>query len=182
VRGADTSLIDILPPPGVTQLLPGDFVECVVEHVVVAEKAEEYYGPNEALKVALAQHANTWRMIEREAKGNDLAVEVSVGALELKRPTRVRSLDNKAELKIEGGLGYVPITFTGLSAHATPRLETSEDGQAWTTVDQSVHGKDFWQTDFDQATKTWEITYTLPFATPDDVRKARWLRFALATN
>ncbi len=182
VRGADTSLIDILPPPGVTQLLPGDFVECVVEHVVVAEKADEYYGPNEAHKAALAQYANTWRMIEREAKGNDLTVEVSVGALELMRPTRVRTLDNKAELRIEGGLGYVPITFTGLSTHATPRLETSEDGQAWTTVDQSVHDKDFWQTDFDQATKTWEITYTLPFDTPDDVRKARWLRFALATN
>ena len=36
--------------------------------------------------------------------------------------------------------------------------------------------------DYDQATKTWEITYTLPFDTPGDVRKARWLRFALSAN
>lgn len=179
VRGADTSLIDILPPPTVTQLLPGDFVECVVEHVVVAEKAEEYYGPNEALKAALAQHANTWRMIEREAKGNDLTVEVRVGALELMRPTRVRTLDNRAELRIEGGLGFVPVTFSGLTTHATPKLEISEDGETWVIVEQSVHGKDFWQTDFDQATKTWEITYTLPLDTPGDARKVRWLRFSL---
>lgn len=179
VRGADTSLIDILPPPGVTQLLPGDFVECVVEHVVVAEKADEYYGPNENLKAALTQHANTWRMIDREAKGNDLAIEVTEGTLELQRPTRIRAAADRAQLRIEGGLGYVPVTFTGLSAYAKPHLEISDDGQNWSVVDQSVHGNDFWQTDFDQATKTWEITYTLPLDTPGDVRKPRWLRFAL---
>src|SRR5690606_32723022 len=127
----------------------------------------------------LARHANTWRMIEREAKGNDLAVEVRGGTLALRRPTRVRTVESKAELKIEGGLGFVPVTFTGLSAHATPKLEISEDGVAWMVVDQSVHGKDFWQTDYDVATRSWEITYTLPFDTPGDGRKARWLRFAL---
>ena len=35
VRGTDTSLMDILPPPGVKALMPGDYVDAVVEHVVV---------------------------------------------------------------------------------------------------------------------------------------------------
>jgi len=33
------------------------------------------------------------------------------------------------------------------------------DGQP---VNQSVHGNDFWQTDFDVATKSWSLTYNLP--------------------
>ena len=27
---------------------------------------------------------------------------------------------------------------------------------------QSVHGNDFWQTDFDVATQSWSLTYNLP--------------------
>ena len=33
--------------------------------------AADYYGPNEALRAALTESENTWRMIQREAVGND---------------------------------------------------------------------------------------------------------------
>jgi hypothetical protein len=29
-------------------------------------------------------------------------------------------------------------------------------------LDQSVHGNDFWQTDFDPVRKRWQITYNIP--------------------
>ncbi len=55
---------------------------------------------------------------------------------------------NFAQFSITGGLGYVPFTISGLTAYSNPRLESSSDGKTWTVVDQSVNGKDFWQTDF----------------------------------
>jgi hypothetical protein len=33
------------------------------------------------------------------------------------------------------------------------------DGQA---LDQRVHGNDFWQTDYDAASRTWSLTWQVP--------------------
>jgi hypothetical protein len=38
------------------------------------------------------------------------------------------------------------------------------------TLDQSVHGNDFWQTDYDAGTKTWSQTYNVPI-TDDKVHQ-----------
>ncbi len=153
-RGHDTSTIDILPPPGLTRLEPGDFVEATIEHIIVPQFAADYYGPSEALRAALKEGENTWRMIHREAAGNDRRVRVKVGALEALYPAvRLRAERDRAELTLDGGLGYVPITFTGLGA---PRGYTLlQNGQP---VDQSVHGNDFWQADYDPASRTWQMT------------------------
>ena len=47
--------------------------------------------------------------------------------------------------------------FNGLTSPRDHQLLF--DGQL---VDQSVHGNDFWQTDFDAATQSWSLTYNLP--------------------
>ena len=47
------------------------------------------------------------------------------------------------------------------------------------TVNQAVHGKDFWQTDYDAGGGTWEISYTVAMDTPGDRRTARHFRFAM---
>jgi hypothetical protein len=60
---------------------------------------------------------------------------------------------------LHGGLGHVPLTFTGLESHRGGRLEI--DG---VRVDQSVHGDDFWQTDYDPQSGTWSQTFTVPFS------------------
>ena len=61
-----------------------------------------------------------------------------------------------AEVTVQGGVGYVPVTFTEL---------TSPDGYALFVdnqrINQSVHGNDFWQTDYDPATQRWRQTYNL---------------------
>ena len=161
VRGADTSTADIVPPPGVTRLEPGDFVEATFEHVIVPQYAEDYYGPNEALRAALARDGDTWRMIHREAAGNDRRVTVSRGRLERTHPdVRIAADGDTAEFTLDGGLGHVPVTVTGLSSPRGPVL--SVDGRP---VHQSVHGNDFWQTGYDPAARSWSCTYTIPART-----------------
>jgi hypothetical protein len=128
-RGADTSTLDVVPPPGLTRLEPGDFVEATIEHLVIPQNADDYYGPNEDLRAALRQHQNTWRMVHREAVGNDRRVEVATGKLECLYPTvAIQTADDMAEFTLTGGLGFVPLSFSGppLAArpHVVPRRPT----------------------------------------------------------
>ena len=159
-RGVDTSTLDILPPPGLTRLEPGDFVEATIEHLVMPQFAADYYGPNKALRGALIEGENTWRMIYREAVGNDRRVEMKTGILERLHPAvAIRTVNDAAECTITGGLGFVPVTFSGLSDSRGHTLYL--DGQP---VNQSIHGNDFWQTDYDPASQRWSRTYNLPIA------------------
>lgn len=157
-RGQATSTIDILPPPGLTRLEAGDFVEATIEHLIIPRTAADYYGPNEALRSALAADGDTWRMIHREATGNDRQVELSVGKCEGTHPAiTIATKNDEAAGTIHGGLGYVAMSFTGLSSPKGYVLTL--DG---VPLDQSVHGNDFWQTDYDAVSKTWSLTYNLP--------------------
>ncbi len=159
-RGADTSTLDLLPPPGLARLEPGDFVEATVEHLVIPHCADDYYGPNEALRAALQEDENTWRMVHREAVGNDRRVEMTTGTLESLHPAvTVHAADDTAEFMLTGGLGHVPITFEGLTSPRGHALYL--DGKP---LDQGVHGNDYWQTDYDPATRRWSRTYNVPTA------------------
>jgi hypothetical protein len=177
-RGSDTSTLDILPPPGITHLQPGDYVEATFEHLIVPQAAADYYGPNANLRAALTKDANTWRLIQRDAAGNDLGVEVSVGTLERRRPAvRIQAEQGRAEFALSGGVGYVPVTLCGLRTWGRPALEVRTPAGAWQAVDQSVHGNDFWQTDWVAETAIWEVTFSLPSDSPDDGRLRREYRF-----
>ena len=165
-----SSTLDIVPPPGVTKLELGDFVEATIEHIIVPQFAKDYYGPNLELRAALAKGANTWRMIHREATGNDRKIEMKTGKLERTFPDiRITTENNIAELAVAGGHAYVPFTFQNLSSPS--EFVLTVDGVA---VDQGIHGKDFWQTDYNPANKTWSQTFTLPL--PES--KSRTIRFA----
>ena len=154
----DTSTLDLVPPPDVTRLEPGDFVEATIEHIVMPQFARDYYGPNTALRAALTANENTWRMIHREAVGNDRRVGIKTGRLLRTHPAiAVEAVEGEAAFALTGGLGFVPVTFSGLSSPRGHRLFVDER-----PVEQSVHGADFWQTDFDPATRTWSRTYNLP--------------------
>jgi hypothetical protein len=41
---------------------------------------------------------------------------------------------------------------------------------------QSYAGNDFWQMDYNPVEDGWEVTYSLPLDTPDDVRMAQEFR------
>ena len=169
VRGRDTSLFDILPPHGVNQLHPGDFVEAEVVHVIVPQFARDYYGTNENLRAALQKNENTWRMIYREAVGNDLHIKVRRGRSLHNYPILIEVDENQtADFSVTGGIGYIPVTFNGLDGYYGWELIRLDEKGDEHTVDQSIHGNDFWQTNYDPITRKWSRTYNVLLDTPGD--------------
>lgn len=162
-HGTESSTIDLVPPPGLTKFEAGDFVEATIEHLIVPQEAKDYYGPDENLRNALVKHPNSWKTIYREAKGNERSVEVTKGKLSRKYPDIALEAENdEANFTLSGGIGYVPLTFANLKSHENYVLII--DGKP---LDQSIHGNDFWQSDYDVETGTWSRTYNLPVTDRD---------------
>lgn len=171
-RGSDTSTVDLVPPPGVTGLVAGDFVEATIEYLIVPQFAADYYGPNEALRAALTEHENSWRMIHREAVGNVRQVDLRKGTLLRSYPDiEIGTTRDRASFSLTGGIGFIPVTFRGLSS--PDGYELRVDGIVF---DQKVHGKDFWQTDYDSVTRTWSRTYNLPSTEKGKTRQVELVR------
>ncbi|MGJ8726675.1 MAG: hypothetical protein ACSHYB_19170 [Roseibacillus sp.] len=155
----ESSIIDLLPPPEVTSLKSGDYLEATIEHLVIPQSPEVYYGPNKELRAALTQYADTWRMVSREAKGNSRDLKVEKGTLLGKFPDiRIASDNNQACFNLTNGLGFVPITFTNLSSHKGYQILI--DSEIW---QQTANKNDYWQSDYHPKTKTWSQTYNIPF-------------------
>ncbi len=159
-NAANVSILELVPPPGTTRLKAGDFVEMEMVRIYVPRSLDNYGGKNEAFRQALRDYDNDPRMILREAAGNHITLTPSTGTLERLHPPQIRATSNRAAFTLRGGLGAVPVTFTGLGDYRHPRLE-QKVGDTWQKVDQSVAGNDFWQCDFNPATGTWEITFTI---------------------
>jgi hypothetical protein len=152
------STMDLVPPPNLTRLLPGDFIEATIEHIVIPIHANDYYGPDKHLREALNQSANSWQMIHRQATGNKRDVKVISGKLIGLYPSiQIVAENDVANLTLSGGLNYVPITIQNLTSHRG--YDLTINGKR---LDQSVHGKDYWQTDFDPKSKRWSQTYNIP--------------------
>ncbi len=175
-NGIPSANAELVPPPGVTSLEPGDFVDAEIEWIVLPQRAEDYYGPNAALREDLAAHGDTWEPVMRQAKGNDLKVHVLHGTLEQRYPIVVRAdEEGLADVKIRGGLGYVPLKITGLSKVSGLVLRCVENGKS-RVIDQSVHGKDFWQAGRD-GNGDYSIVYNVHLDTSGDASVIR--RFIL---
>lgn len=171
-------LAEISPPPGLVELKAGDYVDMQLEVFLVPKIAESYLGTNQALKESLLSTADTWQAVYRQAKGNELKLKVTVKHGDLKRggPVEIQAAsDGTAEFEITGGLAYVPVTFTDVPFN-NPVLYSVIDGVE-TEVDQSDHGKDFWQTERDPVSGLYRITYNLNLDAEDDVPATRTFRF-----
>ncbi len=170
-KGNYRTVVELAPPAGIEELQPGDFVEADLELVVFPADASACYAPNKAFQEALARDADTWPMVHREAAGNALTAKASRGTVANSYPLVV-AVDwrQRAEVTLQGGLGYVPVTFTGLSQPRGFTLFVDEK-----PLDQSVHGNDFWQTGFDSETQRWRMTFNFPLA-GDIVHAIRFAR------
>ena len=167
---------ELSPPAGLKRLRAGDYVDADIELVVVPSKAGIYYGGNEAFVAAMERDANTWKMIHREAAGNDLEVRMKEGGLVKNYPVEITvSGRQRAEFSVLGGVGYVPVTFRGLEDYRGLRLYRVVGGEI-RAVDQSVNGDDFWQTDYDAVSGTWSMTYNIKL---DSVRSGKPVAFLL---
>ncbi|MFZ4768082.1 MAG: hypothetical protein ACOYMN_24300, partial [Roseimicrobium sp.] len=122
-----------------------------LELVTFLADASAYYGPDDALREMLAHAADTWQPVHREAAGNALKPQAQRGTIVQPYPL-VIAVDEQqsAHVKVKGGLGHIPITFTGLTSPTGHRLLVN--GQ---TVDQ-------WQTDWNPLTQRWQLTCNAP--------------------
>jgi hypothetical protein len=165
-KGNFKTVIELSPPPDLTALTSGDFVEAEIELVIFPADANSYYGPNKPFRAVLAADADTWHLVHREASENDLRVNASRGTVSRTFPL-VFAVDgnNKVAASVNGGVGWLPVTFAGLESHRD--FELRVNGRSFS---QSVHGNDYWQTDYDPQTRTWSQTFNLPRDNPESLR------------
>lgn len=158
-------------PKGIENFTHGDTIEMDLEWITLHRVADDYYGPNEAYRQHLETSPNSWETTYREATRNHLEIEVSGGALINKYPILLQAQSNEVNIQIKGGVGYVPIRFEGLESATGYTLYLEQNGKR-ERLDQSVHGNDFWQTDYDATTNSFMRTYNLPL---DDLETSTWV-------
>jgi uncharacterized protein YlaN (UPF0358 family) len=171
VYQADPTNLDIELLPPAHRFGIGDRIELDLELITLPRNAEDYYGPNEAFRKHLAGNPNSWKTTYREAIGNDLDVHVSGGKVIQTYPLVIRVEQPEVTVTINGGVGAVPIRFKGLESNTGIRLYQALDGER-VPFDQSVHGNDHWQTDYDPATDSFSMTFNLPL---DGLQESIWL-------
>jgi hypothetical protein len=177
-----SAALELSAPPDVAELMPGDFVEAEVEIIIVPMAAEDYYGPNESLRAALSAGANTYQPVLREAVGNDLNVRATRGQVGHAYPLVIAvDADQSAEFEVAGGIGFVPMTFTGLTSFKGYELYRRSGGQE-VRVDQGVYGNDFWQTSYDPVSRTWQRTYNVSLDCPGDAKRPVTFGFGPSTG
>lgn len=138
--------VELAPPPTITELLPGDFVEADLELVVFPADAAAYYGPDVELREMLTRDADTWRPVQREAAGNALRPIAQHGVVQNHYPLVVAvDADQRAHIILKPGLGHLPVKFTGLKTPNGHRVLVNGDAVT------------YWQTDWDAATQRWQV-------------------------
>ncbi|MBR3750352.1 MAG: hypothetical protein IKK58_01130 [Clostridia bacterium] len=140
----------------------GSTVEGCVEWLNMPVAKSDYYGPSTVLKGMDAGDFNTYRLAYSYAKGGYYSASATVGKITKTAPIYVacQGGDVLAQITVKGGIGYVPMTFTGVPHYSGYRLQ-KKVGDAWETVDQSVKGNDYWQAWYDSGSGTYELTFNV---------------------
>jgi hypothetical protein len=102
-------------------------------------------------------------------------VTLHVGVLERLYPISIAADSGTlgAEFTIEGGLGYLPMSITGLSRYDGWRLERL-NGASWERVDQSVFGSDYWQSEYRQEAGGYALTFNVKGEAAPRPYRLRW--------
>ena len=160
----------LLPPDGIKNFKKGDSIELDLELITLHYNADDYYGPNELYRKHLAANPSSWKTTYREAIANDLKLKVSGGTIINNYPIAIKAAKPRIRVTIKGGAGLVPISFEGLKSTNYSLYQIVKGKEI--KVNQSVHGNDFWQTEYDAKTKTYKFTYNLPL---DGLRQSSWI-------
>jgi hypothetical protein len=150
----------LVTPPNVTRFAVGDSIEVLLETCILPKQVIDYYGPNNNFHKALEQFGNTWELLYREAKGNTIVATSPVNTINNSYPLTVKTINNSAIVSINGGKGYIPVVFSGLTSVTCPKLWRANNN-AWELVDQSNKGNDFWQAEFNVETGLFDLIYNV---------------------
>ncbi len=164
-----SALVELSPPEGLTRLTAGDFVEAVVEMMVVPQFAADYYGPNQNLSALLNAHPDSWEPVLREAQSNNLIVTAFGGSVERTLPVEIRTENGiQVRFSITGGVGFVPVTIRGVRRQGPFQLKHKLKDYRWERIDQSSSlGNDWWQTGPGNKAGEADITFTVQLENPD---------------
>ena len=138
--------VELVPPPEIAELQPGDFIEAELELVVFPADAAAYYGPDAKLRDVLVRAADTWRPVHHEAQGNALKPIAKLGEITKSYPLVVAvNEEQRAQVLVKGGLGHLPVTFADLKSPKGHRVLVN--GQPVT----------HWQTNWNAVAQRWQI-------------------------
>ncbi len=139
--------------------------------IILPRIADDYYGPNEALRKHLEQHPRSWETVYREAVGNDLKVKVEGGVVENNFPLIISTDADTVSVDIEGGVGHAPIQFKNLKSARGYTLYQIANGEKIPFDQSTEFGNDFWQTDYDAESNSYKRTYNIPL---DGLAESKW--------
>ena len=159
-HGTNPTSYCLVPPPGVTSFSTGDSIEFLAEVVILPKQAVDYYGTNQNFTNALTAFGNSFELLLREVKNNQIKAASPTHAFDSIYPLSVQTSNDEALLDLHGGVGYVPVVFTELTEVDDPNLWVAEDS-CWQLVDQSVHGKDYWQAEYNENTGLFDLIYNV---------------------
>ena len=158
--GHNPTSYSLVPPPTVTSLVAGDEVEMLIETTILPKQIGDYYGVNTNFIDKLTSLGNTYNLLYREALNNKITATSATNTVNTNYPLTVTTIGNTATVTITGGVGYIPVVFSGLTSVTNPKL-WKNDGAGWTLVDQSNYGKDFWQSDFNPETGLFDLIFNV---------------------
>ena len=148
----------------------GSTVEAIIEYVVLPADLDEYYG--DSIHMISRTGWGTSDIMRQFANDNLQEVAMSIGTLVHTHPIEINSDPGPtaAHFELGGGIGYIPITITGLQRNDGWALEKMNSAGSWEAVDQSVDVNDYWQTLFCPQTQTYSITFNVLQDTPTEYR------------
>ncbi len=165
-NGQPSVLGEITPPAEAGGVIKaGSTVSFTVECLVFPQIKAEYYGPSAVLKSISDAAFDTWKIGHQYASKGQISVSVSKGNLQNTFPIRVKAGAQSgvaAEFTVKGGMGFVPMTITGLNNYKGYRLFKVENGKE-TQINQSLPGQtnDYWQTYYNPTEGKYEITFNV---------------------
>jgi hypothetical protein len=141
----------------------GSRITATVEYLVPPSDKSTYYGASDYLTQMPPDQFQSTAMIQRLARDNRLLVQASIGEVRQAQPVVLDAVDGATAVQftLTGGLGYVPVTISGLARPDGWRLEQRID-EVWARVDQSVEGNDYWQAYDRAASENFDLIFNLP--------------------
>lgn len=171
---------ELNPPAEANGLIKaGSTVSFTVQYYNLPAHKSDYYGKGEALASLPEGDWDTWKLPYMYATRSNIGITAQTGTVESIYTPLIRSNGAAsgvaAEFTVYNGIGYVPVTISGVKGYSGWRLEQKTEN-GWKELDQEVHGNDYWQAWYDESDGTFELTFNVPTSGADSVGQYRLIK------